>query len=93
MPIVDYVLLAVLGAAGASGKTPTPRILGADALMQPRGGAMAEFTSGGQREIKTSRGHPAYRPAENGPERKHRHRHSRRHRTHPKPEAITIKQK
>ena len=92
MPIFDYILLAVLGAGGSTMTALPLRTIDADALRQPRGGAISDFSSmnqSGQKKLRLNSGSVR---GEKGPGKKpRRHRH-RRHR-HPQPDALTIKQK
>ena len=56
MPLVEYVLLAILGSAGAAipgGAPGTPRTFGADAVVQPSGGTGLGQTGGGSTDTTT----------------------------------------
>jgi len=91
MPIFDYILLTVLGAGGSTMTAPPLRTIDADALRQPRGGAISDFSRNQSGQLKLRLNSGSVR-AEKGPGKKpRRHRH-RRHR-HPQPDALTIKQK
>jgi hypothetical protein len=71
MPLIEYFLLALMGsgaAAGAGPGTPPSAVIGADAIVQPNGGAML---IGQDTPPKKSRRIQALR--------RRRHKHYRRH--------------
>jgi hypothetical protein len=67
MPLFEYVLVALMGAAGHSGATPITN-LGPDNIAQPNGGALSPnpMQEEKKRKVKTYSKH-----------RKHRHRRKR----------------
>ena len=88
MPLVKYILLALLGSSGATftSDVPVTTTLGADAIAQPNGSGSLADTVGQRYDTKKDGG-----KLETAVRRK-----GRRHKHHPPkntPNALTVKQK